>query len=90
MKTEVVGMIAGAFTTFCFIPQVWKTIKTSHTQGISLIYFVFINIGIALWLVYGILNQDLPIILANIFSLIFAFIILCFKIKNIIFLSETI
>lgn len=87
MKVEIIGMIAGLFTTCCFLPQVWKTVRTKETKGISLLYFISLNIGIVLWVAYGFYKCDKAIILANFFSLIFAFTILCYKIRNV-FLGE--
>lgn len=90
MKVEIIGFIGGFFTTCCFIPQVWKTVQTKCTKGISLIYFVMVNIGIMLWLFYGLAKQDWAIILANFFSLIFALIILAYKARNVFLGKEKI
>jgi len=75
------GYIAGALTTFAFLPQLIKAIKTKSTKDISLLMFVVICTGISLWLIYGILIDSLPIILANMVTLIIAGAILVFKIK---------
>jgi MtN3 and saliva related transmembrane protein len=90
MKVEYIGLIGGFFTTFCFVPQVWKTVKTNNTKGISLIYFGMVNIGITLWFVYGVAKSDIAIILANFFSLIFAFVIFSYKLRNVICGKENI
>jgi MtN3 and saliva related transmembrane protein len=47
------------------VPQVWRTWKTRDVSGISLPTYVIITIGLALWLVYGLLKNDLPLIVAN-------------------------
>ena len=75
------GYIAGALTTFAFLPQLIKAIKTKSTKDISLLMFVVICTGISLWLIYAILIDSLPIILANMVTLIIAGAILVFKIK---------
>ena len=77
----VIGLIAAACTTFAYFPQAIKTIKTKDTKSLSLIMYVIMTIGIVLWLSYGILLKDLPIIIANTVTLIFAGIILVLKIK---------
>lgn len=77
----ILGLVAGACTTFAFLPQAIKTIKTKHTSDISLIMYIVINIGVALWLTYGFLRNDLPVILANGIVLIFTLTILGLKIK---------
>ena len=77
----VIGLIAAAFTTFAYVPQAVKTIKTKNTKSLSLIMYVIMTVGIVLWLFYGILKNDLPIIIANTITLLFAGIILILKIK---------
>ncbi|MDD4013112.1 MAG: SemiSWEET transporter [Candidatus Omnitrophica bacterium] len=73
----IIGLIAGACTTVAFIPQLTKIIRTRHARDISLYMFLIMTTGILLWLVYGILIRELPIILANAFSLaLCAYIIL--------------
>lgn len=59
------GLVATVFTTSSFIPQVWRTWQTRDVSGISLPTYVIITIGLALWLMYGILRDDLPLIVAN-------------------------
>ena len=80
--TTTIGLLAATGTTTAFIPQVMQIIKTHDTKGISLVMYIVFTIGIMLWLVYGILLNDIPIILANIVTLILALSILFLKIKN--------
>ena len=75
------GYIAGALTTLAFLPQLIKVVKSKSTKDISLLMFVVICTGISLWLIYGILIDSLPIILANMVTLLIAGAILVFKIK---------
>lgn len=62
---DILGLVATSFTTSAFVPQVWRTWKTRDVSGISLPTYVIITIGLALWLVYGLLKNDLPLIVAN-------------------------
>lgn len=62
---DVLGLIATCFTTASFVPQVWRTWKTRDVSGISLVSYAVITIGLALWLAYGLLRGDLPLIVAN-------------------------
>lgn len=62
---DILGLVATGFTTSAFVPQVWRTWKTRDVSGISLPTYVIITIGLALWLVYGLLKNDLPLIVAN-------------------------
>lgn len=61
----MLGLVATAFTTSSFVPQVWRTWKSRDVSGISLPTYLIITIGLALWLVYGVLKDDLPLIVAN-------------------------
>ncbi len=62
---DILGLVATCFTTSSFVPQVWRTWKTRDVSGISLPTYVIITIGLALWLVYGWLRGDLPLMVAN-------------------------
>lgn len=64
-ELDLLGLVATAFTTSSFVPQVWRTWKTRDVSGISLPTYLIITIGLALWLAYGILKGDLPLTLAN-------------------------
>lgn len=77
----VVGLAAAALTTFSFIPQAIKVIRTKHTKDLSLSMYTAFTLGILLWLIYGIMTKDAPIIVANIVTVILASIILVMKIK---------
>lgn len=75
------GIIAAICTTSSFIPQALKTIKTRDTSGISLQMYVVFTFGTAMWLIYGILTNNTPVIAANTVTVIFALIILGYKLK---------
>ncbi|KYC54067.1 MAG: PQ loop repeat protein [Candidatus Methanofastidiosum methylothiophilum] len=75
------GLIAGALTTFSFVPQVLKTWKFKETRDISLLMYIIFFTGILLWFTYGILIKNTPIIIANGISLVLVFIVLMLKIR---------
>ncbi len=80
---DYIGYLAAFLTTFSFLPQAIKTIRTRCTDGISIIMYFLFTIGIFFWLVYGILIEDIIIISANFITFIFAFIILFISICNL-------
>ena len=82
MNLIYLGLIAGILTTISFLPQVIKTFKTRKTDDISLLMYIILCVGTFLWLSYGFLKKDIPLILANLITFIFAFSILILKIKN--------
>ncbi len=79
--TTAIGLAAAAMTTAAFLPQTIKTWKTRRTRDISLGMFIVLCAGIVLWLVYGYLKSDLPLIIGNAVTLVLAGTILVFKIR---------
>jgi MtN3 and saliva related transmembrane protein len=77
----VIGLAAGLLTTLSLVPQVRKIWKTKSAKDVSRKMFIAFCIGVALWLVYGILQQELPMILWNAVSLALGLSILGMKIK---------
>lgn len=75
------GFFAAFCTTAAFIPQTIKVYKTQHTKDISLVMFLLMNLGMLLWLLYGIIIKSYPIIIANAITIILASYILVIKIK---------
>jgi MtN3 and saliva related transmembrane protein len=70
VSPTTIGLVAGTLTSIASIPQVVKTLKTRHVRDISVWQPLLLAFGVALWMVYGILINDLPLILANITPLI--------------------
>jgi len=77
----MIGTIAAILTTFSFLPQAIQVIKTKNTEGISLGMYTMFVLGVFLWAIYGYTNNDMPVLLANLVTFIFASIILYYKIK---------
>jgi MtN3 and saliva related transmembrane protein len=77
----IIGFTAAFLTTFAFLPQAIKTIKTKHTKDLSLPMLVMVELGLLCWLAYGLLSKSSPIIAANTVSIVFISIILYMKIK---------
>ncbi len=77
---DILGYIAGAMTTISFIPQVVRTWKTKSTKDISLAMFILFCLGVATWMIYGIILNSWPIIIANGVVLVLGLNILVMKI----------
>lgn len=77
----VIGLIAGTCTTLSLLPQGIKTIRIKETKDISISMYIILATGMLLWVMYGILIESLPVILANAISFILATIVLMLKIK---------
>ena len=80
-STEILGLVAGLFTTIAVVPQVIKTWKSKHANDISLAMFSIFSSGVALWIVYGVMIGSLPVILANVVTLAWALTILALKLR---------
>ena len=78
----ILGMVAATCTTVAFVPQAWKTIRTKDTKSLSLVMYCILILGTLLWLTYGILIEDLPVIVANAVTSSFIAVILFMKIKH--------
>ena len=79
---SIIGLTAAAMGGISLFPQVLKVIRTKSTKDISREMFLLLAGSIFLWLIYGVLLNNFPIIIANFFGFIQALIILFFKIKN--------
>jgi len=76
-----VGSAAACLTTASFVPQAWHTFRSRDVSGISLIMYSLFTLGVAMWLVYGILLLAWPIIIANVITTSLALMILVMKLK---------
>ena len=76
-----IGIAAAVLTTSAFAPQALKVWQTRSTRDVSLAMFLMMVTGNTLWLVYGILINDLPLIVANAVTLALAGVILAAKIR---------
>ncbi len=77
----IVGLAAAAITTISLFPQLMKVWKTKSTKDISMETFSLFCGGVFLWFIYGVLLNDLPMIIANSLGFVQGLIILFFKIK---------
>ncbi len=78
---DLFGYIAATLTSAAFIPQAWLTWKRKRTEGVSLGMYLIFTAGVSAWMLYGILLNSGPIILANTFTLVLALFILVMKIR---------
>ena len=79
--SDLLGYVAGTLTTIALLPQVWRTFRTRDVSGISLRMYLIFTTGVAVWLAYGIVLGETPMILANSVSLVLAFAVLAMKLR---------
>jgi MtN3 and saliva related transmembrane protein len=77
---QVVGIIAGACTSISLLPQLIKTIKEKKGGDISYSMLAILLVGLGLWIWYGVLKKDYPIIITNTISVILNTLIIVFNI----------
>ena len=77
----VIGIVAGVFTSISLLPQLIKIIKEKKVEELSMSMFISLLIGSSLWVYYGILRKDMPIIVTNGFSVLQNIFILFFRFK---------
>jgi MtN3 and saliva related transmembrane protein len=77
---DYIGSFAATCTTLAFVPQAFLSYRTRDLSGISLPMYSIFTAGVAFWLVYGLLKQDWPIIIANIITVALSALILTLKI----------
>lgn len=70
MDTNILGTIAGILTSVAMLPQLIKVIKEKNVEDLSILTLVVLITGLSLWIWYGILKEEWPIILSNGFALI--------------------
>ena len=80
-STTLLGLVAGFLTTIAFVPQVLKIWKTRSAKDVSLPTFLAFSLGVALWMVYGIVKQEPPIVIWNAVTLVLAGAIVAMKLK---------
>lgn len=66
----VIGIIAGILTSISMVPQLIKVIKEKDVENISPIMITILLVGVSMWVVYGLMLKEWPIILSNAFSVL--------------------
>ena len=66
----MIGYVAGSLTSLGFVPQVLKGFETKHMKDVALWQPLLLSVGMVMWLIYGIMLKEMPMILANSFSIV--------------------
>jgi MtN3 and saliva related transmembrane protein len=75
----IVGALATLASTTSFVPQAWKIIRTRDTRAISTGMYAVTVLGFSLWLAYGLLLGQWPLIVTNAICLLLSGFILAMK-----------
>ncbi|MCB1734514.1 MAG: SemiSWEET transporter [Gammaproteobacteria bacterium] len=80
--STLIGFAAATLTTLAFLPQVLHTLKSRDTKGLSLAMYGAFSAGVFLWLIYGVMLREWPIIIANGITFLLAMSVLVLKLRH--------
>ena len=80
MNVEIFGYFAAILTTAAFLPQLVKTLTTKKADDVSLATLIMFIIGVLSWIIYGYKISSIPILIANLITLLLNLFILISKI----------
>ena len=78
---ESLGIAAGILTSISLLPQVIKILKEKEAEDVSLVMLIILILGLSLWIAYGILRSDIPIIATNCFSILLNLTLIILRVK---------
>ena len=79
LNIEIFGYFAAILTTVAFLPQLIKTLITKKAEDVSLITLIMFIIGVVAWIIYGFKISSIPILTANVITLLLNLFILITK-----------
>ena len=80
MNIDIFGYLAAILTTAAFLPQLIKPLKTKKAEDVSLTTLIMFIIGVLSWIIYGYKISSIPIVIANLITLILNLLILISKV----------
>ena len=81
MTKDLFGFVAAALTTVAFLPQVLRVWRSRSARDISLPMYALFVTGVGFWVVYGVLIQSPPVILANVVTFLLSSAVLVAKLR---------
>lgn len=66
---SLVGIAASICTAISLLPQLIKVIREKEAGDVSIWMLIVLFLGLGLWIFYGVIKNDLIIIISNSFSL---------------------
>ena len=81
-ELEIIGYCAAFLTTIAFLPQAIHSWRTRNLSGVSLGMYSLFTVGVGLWLIYGLIIEKWPLIVANALTFTLALSILLLKLRH--------
>lgn len=70
MNENILGLVAGGITSVAMLPQLIKVLKEKNVEDLSWLMITSLIVGLSLWVWYGFIKEELPIILSNAFAVL--------------------
>ncbi len=77
----IIGILASVFTGISMLPQLLKVVKEKKAKDVSVLMLAILFVGVGSWIYYGVLKNDLIIIISNSFSLLINAILIFLTLK---------
>ncbi|KKX50015.1 MULTISPECIES: SemiSWEET transporter [Sphingobacterium] len=78
---NIIGITAGILTSISMLPQLLKVIKEKTVEDLSLPMIIILITGLSLWVWYGIIKNELPIIISNAFAVLVNLFLLSYYLR---------
>ena len=76
--TSLIGIAAGICTSISLLPQLIKIVREKRAENISYVMLFILIGGLGLWIWYGVLKEDYPILITNSFSFLINSLVIYF------------
>lgn len=79
---NLVGYAASVAMICGYIPQAWHTIRTRETDSIAMPTFLLMGLGALLFIVQGVLLDNMPLVITNSVTGLSSAIVFAIKVHN--------
>jgi len=79
VNMQNLGLVAGVLTTAAWLPQIARTWRSRSADDLSWPYLLVFSAGVSLWLLYGVLSDDVPVLVANAVTIVLVGLLLGLK-----------
>ena len=82
MSLEVLfGWMASLLCTLILVPQIFKALKTRHTDDVSMLMLLLSVSGNAFWVAHASITQNIPLLVGASFISLMSIMLIIFKFK---------
>lgn len=79
--SQMLGYLGSLISILTLLPQIIKMVKTKSVKDISITTFIIQIINVSVWLAYGILSKNIPLIVVNVFMFTNSALLIILKLK---------